>query len=205
MLINVADEEESRVAIVEDGILEEFTIETLSKEQIKGNIYNGVVVKVEPSLQAAFVDYGGRRHCFLPMGEIQSRWYTSEFRSDDRERRPRIQDVIKRNQKILVQVVKEELGTKGASLSSYVSLPGRYLVLMPGSDTAGGISRKIEDEEERKKLKEIIAQLEPPPDPGREGTGSAGSAEIDDIRPGRLGSRGPRPRAWKATRSDRDQ
>ena len=166
MLINVADEEESRVAIVEDGILEELTIETSSKEQIKGNIYNGVVVKVEPSLQAAFVDYGGKRHGFLPMGEIQSRWYTSEFRSEDRDRRPRIQDVIKRNQKVLVQVVKEELGTKGASLSSYVSLPGRYLVLMPGSDTAGGISRKIEDEEERKKLKEIIAQLEPPPDMG---------------------------------------
>jgi ribonuclease E len=166
MLINVADEEESRVAIVEDGILEELTIETSSKEQIKGNIYNGVVVKVEPSLQAAFVDYGGKRHGFLPMGEIQPRWYTTEFRSEDRERRPRIQDVIKRNQKILVQVVKEELGTKGASLSSYASLPGRYLVLMPGSDTAGGISRKIEDEEERKKLKEIIAQLEPPPDIG---------------------------------------
>jgi len=166
MLINVADEEESRVAIVEDGVLEEFTIETSSKEQIKGNIYNGVVVKVEPSLQAAFVDYGGRRHGFLPMGEIQPRWYTTEFRSEDRERRPRIQDVIKRNQKVLVQVVKEELGTKGASLSTYVSLPGRYLVLMPGSDTAGGISRKIEDEEERKKLKEIIAQLEPPPDIG---------------------------------------
>ena len=166
MLINVADEEESRVAIVEDGILEEFTIETLSKEQIKGNIYNGVVVKVEPSLQAAFVDYGGKRHGFLPMGEIQPRWYTTEFRSEDRERRPRIQDVIKRNQKVLVQVVKEELGTKGASLSTYVSLPGRYLVLMPGSDTAGGISRKIEDEEERQKLKEIIAQLEPPPDIG---------------------------------------
>src|SRR5262244_2241472 len=166
MLINVADEEESRVAIVEDGILEELTIETSSKEQIKGNIYNGVVVKVEPSLQAAFVDYGGKRHGFLPMGEIQPRWYTTEFRSEDRERRPRIQDVIKRNQKVLVQVVKEELGTKGASLSSYISLPGRYLVLMPGSDTAGGISRKIEDEEERKKLKEIIAQLEPPPDMG---------------------------------------
>lgn len=166
MLINVADEEESRVAIVEDGVLEEFTIETASKEQIKGNIYNGVVVKVEPSLQAAFVEYGGRRHGFLPMGEIQPRWYTTEFRSEDRERRPRIQDVIKRGQKVLVQVVKEELGTKGASLSTYVSLPGRYLVLMPGSDTAGGISRKIEDEEERKKLKEIIAQLEPPPDIG---------------------------------------
>lgn len=166
MLINVADEEESRVAIVEDGILEEFTIETTSKEQIKGNIYNGVVVKVEPSLQAAFVDYGSKRHGFLPMGEIQPSCYTTETRGEDRERRTRIQDVIKRNHKVLVQVVKEELGNKGASLSTYVSLPGRYLVLMPGSESGGGISRKIEDEEERKKLKEIVTQLNPPPNMG---------------------------------------
>lgn len=166
MLINVADAEESRVAIVEDGSLEEFTIETASKEQIKGNIYNGIVVKVEPSLQAAFVDYGGKRHGFLPMGEIHESWYTGDAASGDRERRPRIQDALKRNQKVLVQVVKEELGNKGASLSTYISLPGRYLVLMPGSDSAGGISRKIEDEEERKKLKETIAQLNPPPDIG---------------------------------------
>lgn len=167
MLINVADEEESRVAIIEDGLLEEFTIETTSKEQNKGNIYNGIIVKVEPSLQAAFVDYGGRRHGFLPMGEIHSKWYHTEVRPDERgERRPRIQDILKRNQKVVIQVTKEELGTKGASLSTYISLPGRYLVLMPESETAGGISRKIEDEEERKKLKEIVAQLEPPPDMG---------------------------------------
>jgi ribonuclease E len=170
MLINVADEEESRVAIVEDGILEEFTIETASKEQIKGNIYNGVVVKVEPSLQAAFVDYGGKRHGFLPMGEIHDSWYTgsseTHANANDRDRRPRIQDVLRRNQKIIVQVTKEELGNKGASLSTYISLPGRYLVLMPGSDSTGGISRKIEDEEERKKLKEAIAQLNPPSDIG---------------------------------------
>jgi ribonuclease E len=169
MLINVADEEESRVAIVEDGILEEFTIETASKEQIKGNIYNGVVVKVEPSLQAAFVDYGGKRHGFLPMGEIHESWYTggdTSANSNDRDRRPRIQDVLRRNQKIIIQVTKEELGNKGASLSTYISLPGRYLVLMPGSDSTGGISRKIEDEEERKKLKEAIAQLNPPSDIG---------------------------------------
>src|SRR2546422_3161235 len=94
MLINVADEEESRVAIVEDGVLEEFTIETSSKEQIKGNIYNGVVVKVEPSLQATFVDYGGRRHGFLPLGGNQPRWYTTEVRSGEREGRPRIQAVM---------------------------------------------------------------------------------------------------------------
>ncbi len=165
MLINVADEEESRVAIVEDGILEEFTIETASKEQIKGNIYNGVVVKVEPSLQAAFVDYGGKRHGFLPMGEIHESWYTggdTGSNSNDRDRRPRIQDILRRNQKVIIQVTKEELGNKGASLSTYISLPGRYLVLMPGSDSTGGISRKIEDEEERKKLKEAIAQLNPP-------------------------------------------
>ncbi len=169
MLINVADEEESRVAIVEDGTLEEFTIETASKEQIKGNIYNGVVVKVEPSLQAAFVDYGGKRHGFLPMGEIHESWYTggdTNSNSNDRDRRPRIQDVLRRNQKIIIQVTKEELGNKGASLSTYISLPGRYLVLMPGSDSTGGISRKIEDEEERKKLKEAIAQLNPPSDIG---------------------------------------
>jgi ribonuclease E len=166
MLINVADEEESRVAIMEDGILEEFTIEVASREQIKGNIYNGVVVKAEPSLQAAFVDYGGNRHGFLPMGEIHESWYAGDPTNGDRERRPRIQDVLKRNQKILVQVAKEELGNKGASLTTYISLPGRYLVLMPGSDSSGGISRKIEDEEERKKLKETIAQLNPPPDIG---------------------------------------
>ena len=167
MLINVADEEESRVAIVEDGILEEFTIETASKEQNKGNIYNGVIAKVEPSLQAAFVDYGGNRHGFLPIGEVQSRWFNDGGKSaEDREKRPRIQDVLQRNQRVIVQVVKEELGTKGASLSTYISLPGRYLVLMPESETSGGISRKIEDEEERKKLKEIVTQLEPPPNMG---------------------------------------
>jgi ribonuclease E len=166
MLINVADEEESRVAIVEDGTLEEFTLEVSAKELIRGNIYNGIVVKVEPSLQAAFVDYGGKRHGFLPMGEIHQQWYAPDSRNGDRDRRPRIQDVLKRNQKVLVQVVKEEMGSKGASLSTYVSLPGRYLVVMPDAEGAGGISRKIEDEEERKKLKEIIAQLEPPPNIG---------------------------------------
>ena len=167
MLINVADEEESRVAIVEDGILEEFTIETASKEQIKGNIYNGVIVKVEPSLQAAFVDYGGNRHGFLPIGEVHARWFNDDGKAaEDRERRPRIQDVLQRNQRVIVQVVKEELGTKGASLSTHISLPGRYLVLMPDSETSGGISRKIEDEEERRKLKEIVTQLEPPPNMG---------------------------------------
>jgi ribonuclease E len=94
------------------------------------------------------------------MGEIHPHWYAIEHRNGDRDRRPRIQDALRRNQKIMVQVAKEEMGTKGASLTTYVSLPGRYLVLMPDAESTGGISRKIEDEEERKKLKEIIAQLD---------------------------------------------
>jgi ribonuclease E len=100
------------------------------------------------------------------MGEIHQQWYAPDSRNGDRDRRPRIQEVLKRNQKVMVQVVKEEMGSKGASLSTYVSLPGRYLVVMPDAEGAGGISRKIEDEEERKKLKEIITQLEPPPNIG---------------------------------------
>ncbi len=160
MLINSEDSEESRVAIVSDGFLEEFDIETSHKEQIKGNIYKGVVVKVEPGLQAAFVDYGGKRTGFLPLGEVHPSCYAD---SDLTKRggRVRIHDVLKRNQDLLVQVVKDEIGTKGAALSTYISLPGRYLVLMPGVD-ATRVSRKIEDESQRQQLKEIVAQLAPP-------------------------------------------
>lgn len=164
MLINAEDPEENRVAIVTDGILEEFDIETTHKEQVKGNIYKGVVVKVEVGLQAAFVDYGGKRAGFLPLGEVHPTCYADPELAK-RGGRVRIHDVLKRNQEILVQVVKDEIGTKGAALSTYISLPGRYLVLMPGVD-ATRVSRKIEDESQRRKLKEIVAQLEPPPGMG---------------------------------------
>jgi ribonuclease E len=164
MLINAEDPEESRVAIVADGILEEFDIETTHKEQVKGNIYKGVVVKVEAGLQAAFVDYGGKRAGFLPLGEVHPSCYADPELAK-RGGRVRIHDVLKRNQELLVQVVKDEIGTKGAALSTYISLPGRYLVLMPGVD-ATRVSRKIEDEAQRRKLKEIVAQLEPPPGMG---------------------------------------
>ncbi|MBI3326342.1 MAG: ribonuclease E/G [Nitrospinae bacterium] len=160
MLINTEDAEESRVAIVTDGTLEEFDIETSNKEQIKGNIYKGLVVKVEPGLQAAFVDYGGNRAGFLPLGEVHPTSY-ADPELGKRGGRVRIHDVLKRNQAILVQVVKDEIGTKGAALTTYISLPGRYLVLMPGVD-ATRVSRKIEDEAQRRRLKEIVAQLAPP-------------------------------------------
>jgi len=164
MLINAEDAEESRVAIVADGILEEFDIETCHKEQNKSNIYKGVVVKVEAGLQAAFVEYGGKRAGFLPLGEVHPTCYADPDLAK-RGGRVRIHDVLKRNQELLVQVVKDEIGTKGAALSTYISLPGRYLVLMPGVD-ATRVSRKIEDEAQRRQLKEIVAQLAPPPGTG---------------------------------------
>lgn len=164
MLINAEDAEESRVAIVAEGFLEEFDIETTHKEQIKSNIYKGVVVKVEAGLQAAFIDYGGNRAGFLPLGEVHPSCYADPELAK-RGGRVRIHDVLKRNQELLVQIVKDEIGTKGAALSTYVSLPGRYLVLMPGVD-ATRVSRKIEDEAQRRQLKEIVAQLAPPPGTG---------------------------------------
>ncbi|RMF90638.1 MAG: ribonuclease E/G [Nitrospinota bacterium] len=161
MLINALEAEESRVAIVVDGVLQEFGLQTCTKEQIKGNIYKGVVVKVEPSLQAAFVDYGGQRAGFLPLDEVHPQYYPEGIGKGTKRRKVRIQDVLQKNQHLLVQVVKEEIGSKGAGLSTYISLPGRYLVLMPGNDKTG-VSRKIEDEAQRKRLKEIVSQLAPP-------------------------------------------
>jgi len=158
MLINAVDPEESRMAIVEDGLLAELVIETSLQGLCRGNIYKGKIVHLEPSLHAAFVDYGEARHGFLPFSEIHPDYYAQNRQENPQEPPLRIPEVIKRNQEVLVQVEKEETGTKGAALTTYVSLPGRYLVLMPGSD-GGGISRKIEREKERQKIKEVVQQL----------------------------------------------
>jgi ribonuclease E len=158
MLINAAHPEECRVAIVKEGVLEELAIETSIKEKAKGNIYKGVVVRVEPALQAAFVDYGGNRHGFIPFGEIRPECY---LHTGEKKARYGIQDVVCKGMKLLVQVEKEERETKGAFLTTYLSLPGRYMVLMPGTEK-GGVSRKIEDEAQRKRLKEILEELKPP-------------------------------------------
>jgi ribonuclease E len=162
MLINARHAEESRVAILADERLIDFATETATKSQNKGNIYKGVVSKVERSLGAAFVDYGEERHGFLPFSEINFERFSEP---GNRREGARAEDFLRPRSEVLVQVVKEEISTKGAALSTYVSLPGRYLVLMPGTDT-GGVSRKIEDEEQRKRLKEAIAQLRPPPNFG---------------------------------------
>ncbi len=157
MLINATHPEENRVAIVEDGILTELDIEIAGKEQTKGNIYKATVVRVETGLQAAFVDYGAERLGFLQMGDL----HPSLFKVNEEKGRPRIADVLRRGQELLVQVVKEERGTKGAALTTFLSLPGRFMVLMPDSDTKG-VSRKIEDDPQRKKLKAAMASLDLP-------------------------------------------
>ncbi|GAA0870046.1 hypothetical protein GCM10009116_18820 [Brevundimonas basaltis] len=200
MLIDAAHAEETRVAIVEGRQIEEFDFESRSKRQLRGNIYLAKVTRVEPSLQAAFVEYGGNRHGFLAFNEIHPDYYQipvadreaimAEAPSDEDEhddlgresdegeaegglaeeerlkrrlmRRYKIQDVIKRRQVMLVQVVKDERGGKGAALTTWLSLAGRYCVLMPNTGKGGGISRKITQATDRKRLKAAAAALDVP-------------------------------------------
>ena len=157
MLFNATQSEELRVAIVDGQKLLDIDIEQAGREQRKGNIYKAIVTRVEPSLEACFVDYGEERHGFLPFKEI-SRQYFKEGVSPSQAR---IQDVITEGQQLLVQVEKEERGNKGAALTSFVSLAGRYLVLMPNNPRGGGVSRRIEGED-RQELREAMDQLQYP-------------------------------------------
>lgn len=209
MLINVAQPEECRIAIVEDGVLEELYIERTSQDNYVGNIYKGKVVNIEPSIQAAFVDFGVGRNGFLHISDVEPQYYRQGGydpnkpiesghgrpqreevpevediddsddvpdedegpRSRGRNRPPRpgarprikppIQDILRRGDELLVQVIKEGIGTKGPTLSTYISIPGRYLVLMPALGRVG-VSRKIEDDDVRRKLRDIMLELNPP-------------------------------------------
>nr|WP_320048245.1 Rne/Rng family ribonuclease [uncultured Desulfuromonas sp.] len=166
MLINATLPEEDRVAIVEDGILTELDIETAGHQQTKGNIYKGEVIRVEQGLQAAFIDYGAQRPGFLQIGEIHPSLYPNrESDEGQSNRRPAITDILKRGQQLLVQVVKEERGTKGAALTTEISLPGRYMVLIPQSSSRG-ISRKIDNDQIRKQIKHTLSSLELPDEMG---------------------------------------
>lgn len=165
MLINVTHAEESRVGIVAEGVLVSFEIESFSREHLKGNIYRGVVHRVQPALDAAFVDIGADRDAFLPLDEVCFRNLAPAARDggnggNGERRRLRIQDVVKPGDEILVQIAKEQFGNKPPTLSTFYSLPGRYLVLLPGSDDAG-ISRRIEGEE-RQRIRSLIEKLHPP-------------------------------------------
>ena len=204
MLINVSQPEECRIAIVEDGALEELYIERTGQDSYVGNIYKGVVVNLEPSIQAAFVDFGVGRNGFLHISDVEPQYFRqggydptppadsggsrrsnhrgAEASVDDeveegpddeplRQRayrpggrprfKPPIQEVLRRGDEVLVQVIKEGIGTKGPTLSTYISIPGRYLVLMPALGRIG-VSRKIEDDETRRRLRAVMLELNPP-------------------------------------------
>ena len=161
MLINATQAEELRVAIVDGQNLYDIDIEQPSKEQKKSNIYKGRITRLEPSLEAAFVEYGGERHGFLPLKEI-SRDY---FQAGVDHNKATIKELLREGQEIVVQVDKEERGNKGAALTTFISLAGRYMVLMPNSPSAGGVSRRIEGED-RAALKEALDKLNIPDDMG---------------------------------------
>jgi len=157
MLFNATQPEELRVAIVDGQKLIDLDIESAGKEQNKSNIYKAVITRIEPSLEAVFVDYGGERHGFLPFKEISK----SYLKESPGSTRPRIQDALNNGQELIVQVDKDERGAKGAALTTYISLAGRHLVLMPNNPRGGGVSRRIEGEE-RAELREIMARLDIP-------------------------------------------
>jgi ribonuclease E len=183
MLINVLQPEESRIAIVEDGILEELYVERNSQENYVGNIYKGKVVNIEPSIQAVFVDFGVGRNGFLHVSDVEYQYYKHLLSEDERKQienppkpkgpkgkrfnersarnKPSIQEIFQRGSEVLVQVIKEGIGTKGPTLSTYISIPGRYLVLMPGLQRVG-VSRKIEDDDIRRALRKKLRDLNPP-------------------------------------------
>ncbi len=159
MLINAVEAEEFRIAVIKDGRLDGFYIETTATEQKTGNIYKGVVERIEPSLQACFVNFGSTKNGFLSVTDIHPEYYAAGH-DGKKEGTPRIEKILKKGQELLVQVTREMQGHKGAQLTTYLSLASRYLVLMPGSK--GGISKKIEDEEERQRLKDIMAHFKLP-------------------------------------------
>ena len=159
ILINAVQKEEVRVAMVDGQQLYDLDVEVPSREQKKSNVYKGKITRVEPSLEACFVDYGAERHGFLPFKEVARMYFTEEAQKSSG--RPDIRTAIKEGQEIVIQVEKEERGNKGAALTTFISLAGRYLVLMPNNPRAGGVSRRIEGED-RSLIREALSQLEVP-------------------------------------------
>src|SRR5580658_1687894 len=157
MLVNATQEEELRVALVDGQKLFDLSIDLPSREQKKANVYKARIARIEPSLEACFVDYGAQRHGFLPLKEVSKEY----FRQPPQGGRMNIRELLSEGQEVIVQVEKEERGTKGAALTTFISLAGRFLVLMPNNPRAGGVSRRIEGEE-RDQMKEVMSQLRIP-------------------------------------------
>ena len=161
MLINALYPDECRVAVVEDDRLIELEIERADQVQLKGNVYKAAITRIEPSLQAAFLDIGSNRNGFLQINDINRAYFFPKSQEISEKRRPAIQEVLQAGQELVVQVVKDERAAKGATLTTNLSIPGRYLVLMIGNQR-GGVSRKIQDEGQRKKLRQAIQSLKVP-------------------------------------------
>src|SRR5579884_1018089 len=160
MLVNAIQQEELRVALVDGQKLYDLSIELPSREQKKANIYKGRISRIEPSLEACFVDYGAQRHGFLPLKEVSKEYFRQAPHG-----RMNIRELLAEGQELLVQVEKEERGNKGAALTTFISLAGRYMVLMPNNPKAGGVSRRIEGED-RQALKEALEHLTVPDEMG---------------------------------------
>src|SRR5271169_1847382 len=158
MLVNAVQEEELRVALVDGQKLYDLSIEIPSREQKKSNIYKGRITRVEPSLEAAFVEYGAQRHGFLPLKEVSKEYFRAQPAAGGRLN---IKDLLQEGQELIVQVEKEERGNKGAALTTFITLPGCYLVLMPNNPRAGGVSRRIEGDE-RDELHGVLTSLQVP-------------------------------------------
>src|SRR6202171_2720397 len=158
MLVNAVQEEELRVALVDGQKLYDLSIEIPSREQKKSNIYKGRITRVEPSLEAAFVEYGAQRHGFLPLKEVSKEYFRAQPAAGGRLN---IKDLLQEGQELIVQVEKEERGNKGAALTTFISLAGRFLVLMPNNPRAGGVSRRIEGED-RDQMREAMNDLQIP-------------------------------------------
>ncbi len=178
MLVNATQLEELRVAIVDGQRLYDLDIEVPSREQRKANIYKARITRIEPSLEAAFVDYGATRHGFLPLKEISSEYFVRE---PEEGARPQIKDVLNEGQEIVVQVEKDERGNKGAALTTFVSLAGRFLVLMPNNPRAGGVSRRITGED-RDIVRQSLEELEPPEGMGCIVRTAGVGRSIDELR-----------------------
>ncbi|MFP4168222.1 MAG: ribonuclease E/G [Desulfonatronovibrionaceae bacterium] len=158
MFISVLPGEQIELALAEDGWLQEYYVEMLHQSKTKGNIYRGRIHNIDPALQAAFINYGAKKNGFLQVDEVHPEYYQKDIKPTKGYKYPPLQKVLKSGQELLVQVVKEPTGNKGAFLTTYLSLPGRFLVLTPGREQMG-ISRKIEDEKERERLRSIVEEF----------------------------------------------
>lgn len=158
MLINAAEEEETRVAVTNNGLLTELYVERNTEEKFVGNIYKGRIANIEPAIQAAFVDFGRDKNGFLHLSDIMPAYVRSGNNRNDRRS---VQDCLKKGQEVIVQITKDQIGTKVPTLTTYISIPGRYVVLMPSVNKCG-VSKKIDDEKERRRIRRILREINPP-------------------------------------------